>query len=100
VVAPWCGNSRSDTTTIAKYRWTNIALILHAVLPYCTPIFPSLPLDCFELWQCVDRAAQIFLRTTKNRVLDPSEIRALEFKGEVSRFAGLARFQRLSASIG
>ena len=42
---------------------------------------------------------KFFLCTTKNRLSDPSEILALDFKGEFRRFKS-ARFQRLSASIG
>jgi hypothetical protein len=39
-----------------------------------------------------------FLRTTKNRLSDPSEISALEFKGEILPMQKLLG-QRLSASI-
>jgi hypothetical protein len=37
------------------------------------------------IFQC-----KFFLRTTKNRLTDPSEIRALEFKGKFRRFGNLS----------
>jgi hypothetical protein len=40
--------------------------------------------------------AKIFLRTTKNRLVDPSEICALEFKGEIRRLGVCS----VSATIG
>src|SRR5271170_7730118 len=41
-----------------------------------------------------------FLHTTKSRLPDPSEICALEFKGEFLQFRKLVGFKRLSASVG
>jgi hypothetical protein len=40
--------------------------------------------------------SKFFLRTTKNRLLNPSEIRALEFKGEIRRLGSYS----VSATIG
>jgi hypothetical protein len=48
---------------------------------------PSLPLDCSEASERIDPSRKIFPLTTKNRIPDPSEILALEFKGEFRRSA-------------
>jgi hypothetical protein len=44
--------------------------------------FRSLPLDYFQPWQKRWSSCAIFLHAVKNRLADPSEIFALEFKGE------------------
>src|SRR5271168_1317177 len=47
------------------------------------------PTDRFALWQRVDLATQIFLHAMQNRLPDPSEICALDFKREFPRFSNL-----------
>jgi hypothetical protein len=78
------------------YRWDNIATntllypkLLHSPPPHSHSIVLSH--DNALIFQ-----RKFFPRTMKNRLPDPSEIRALEFKGEFRGF----RIRSVSATIG
>jgi hypothetical protein len=82
----------SGVHPLPKYLWAQAPLgkTIHAILDnYATHKHPKVRL-------AGPSSAQIFRRTIKHRLLDTSEIRALDFKGEFRRSAICS----VSATIG
>jgi len=68
-------------------------MLLRSTPPHSHSIVPSQGNPLIQ--QC-----KLFRRAAKHRLLDPSKIRALDFKHEFRRSARFARFQWLSVPIG
>lgn len=74
-------NDRLPSTSID----TSQLPIVRRTIPNYPQVRP-VTLDYLERSQYVDQTEKICLRTVKNRLLDPAENCALEFKGESRRF--------------